>query len=67
MEQMSSGSPKMIVEGGELRVFGISVGAYFDAPGSVPGGPFIKLLFINSNISTIDFFLFYFFFNFSDP
>jgi len=36
MEEMSSGAPKFFLEGGELRVFGISVGSFYDAPEKSP-------------------------------
>ncbi len=38
MEEQSSGAPKMYLENGEWRVFGISVGSYYDAPDpNIPG------------------------------
>ena len=33
-EKWSSGGPKLFIEDGELRVFGIVVGSFYDAPNS---------------------------------
>jgi len=39
LEEMSGGGPKLFVEGGELHVFGISVGSFYDEPSSNKSPP----------------------------